>query len=404
MSGGAETTETTGTTWAVWDVDALLGDPGTEILVCCGSGGVGKTTTAAALAVRAAERGRRVAVLTVDPARRLAQALGLPAAGDDAAGAPRAVPGVDAAAGGSLDALVLDVRRTLDQLVDAAVSPERAAGIRANPVYESVASSFSGTQEYMAMERLGQLRAAARAGQQPWDLLVVDTPPSRSALDFLDAPQRLSAFLDGRFVRLLSAPARRGGRASARVVSAVAGGLAAAMDRILGARLLRDVESLVSSLDAVFGGFQARAEATYAALADERTAFVVVAAPEPDPLAEAAFFVERLRADGLRLAALVVNRSTVAVPGLGPEAVRSAAASLASAGAAGGEGAGPAAAVLALQAETAERAAREAELVEQVLAGEEPLAVAVVPVRAGDVPDLAALRAVGADLAGARPR
>ena len=383
-----------------WDLDALLDDRGTEIVVCCGSGGVGKTTTAAAVALRAAERGRRVAVLTVDPARRLAQALGVPAGGPEAGG-PRAVPGVDAAAGGSLDALVLDVRRTLDQLVDAAVSPERAAAIRANPVYESVASSFSGTQEYMAMERLGQLRAAARAGEAPWDLLVVDTPPSRSALDFLDAPQRLSAFLDGRFVRLLSAPARRGGRASARVVGAVAGGLAAAMDRILGARLLRDVEALVSSLDAVFGGFRTRAEATYAALADERTAFVVVAAPEPDPLAEASYFVERLRAEGLRLAALVVNRAAVPVAGMGPDAAREAAGRLP----AGAPGASGAAAALALQAEVAERAAREVELVEQVLTGGGAgLAVAVVPARGGDVSDLAALREVGADLAGAAPR
>jgi anion-transporting ArsA/GET3 family ATPase len=382
-----------------WDLDALLDDRGTEILLCCGSGGVGKTTTAAALALRAAERGRRVAVLTVDPARRLSQALGTAGKDGGGDGAPVRVAGVDTGAGGSLDALVLDVRRTLDQLVDSAVPPERAATIRANPVYESLASSFSGTQEYMAMERLGQLRAAARAGERPWDLLVVDTPPSRSALDFLDAPRRLSSFLDGRFLRVLLAPARLGGRAGLRVVGVVAGGLAAVMDRVLGARLLRDVEALVSALDAVFGGFRARADATYAALADARTAFVVVAAPEPDPLAEAVFFVRRLRSEGLRLAAVVVNRVAVPEVGLPAGEARTAARSLQEEGLTGP------AAVLRLHADLAARAGREHELVAGALAealggaGGDLPAVAQVAARAGDVADLPALRGVGADLA-----
>jgi anion-transporting ArsA/GET3 family ATPase len=384
-------------------IDALLDDRGTEILLCCGSGGVGKTTTAAALALRAAERGRRVAVLTIDPARRLAQALGVPSghltgaeAGSEAPpdDAPRPVAGVDTSAGGSLDALVLDVRRTLDQLVDAAVPPERAAAIRANPVYESLASSFSGTQEYMAMERLGQLREQARSGERPWDLLVVDTPPSRSALDFLDAPRRLSSFLDGRFLRVLMAPARLSGRTSLRVLGVVAGNLAATMDRVLGGRLLRDVESLVSALDVVFGGFRRRAEATYAALADTRTAFVVVATPEPDPLAEAEFFVQRLRAEHLRLAAVVVNRATAAADlpaGRATELAEQLA----------GTGAEGAAAVLRLQAQVAARAELEQELVTDVLAtgAEGAPAVVVVPARAGDVADLAALREVGEVLA-----
>src|SRR5690606_35772412 len=171
----------------VLDVDALLDDPDTRIIVCCGSGGVGKTTTSAALAIRAAERGRRTVVLTIDPARRLAQALGMEALGNE--------PGRVAGARGELYAMMLDMRRTFDEMVYAHADPERAEAIIANPFYQTISSSFSGTQEYMAMEKLGQL---ASTGE--WDLIVVDTPPSRSALDFLDAPQRMSTFLDGRMI------------------------------------------------------------------------------------------------------------------------------------------------------------------------------------------------------------
>lgn len=417
-----------------WDVDALLDDPGTEVLVCCGSGGVGKTTTAAAIALRAAERGRRVAVLTVDPARRLAQALGTDAAVDGAHDGqdgqdddgpapdePRRVPGVDTAAGGSLDALVLDARRTLDGLVDAALPPQRAAAVKANPVYTSLATSFSGTQEYMAMERLGQLRAG-RGAPGGWDLVVVDTPPSRSALDFLDAPARLAGFLDGRFARLLTAPARfaaggsggsgggsgggsaagpaRGVRAAGgRVVGALAGGAAAAMDKVLGGRLLRDVQSLVAGLDEVFGGFRTRAEATSAALQDARTAFVVVTAPEAEPLAEAAFLVERLRSSGLHPAAVVVNRAAGAAPGL--DAERAAAAAERLRGAPGaGEAELAAARVLDLHVELSERVERERALVDALVAGSPATATAVVPALDGDVADLDALRTVGGALAG----
>ena len=188
------------------DVDAMLDDRGIRVLVCCGSGGVGKTTTAAALALRAAERGRSVVVLTIDPARRLAQSLGLTELDND----PRPVLGVDGS--GSLDAMMLDMKRTFDEFVESNSDPERAATIIANPFYQSLSSSFAGTQEYMAMEKLGQLRARSEA-EDRWDLIIVDTPPSRSALDFLDAPRRLGSFLDGRFLRILAAPAKAGGRA-----------------------------------------------------------------------------------------------------------------------------------------------------------------------------------------------
>src|ERR687889_1105249 len=162
------------------DIDATI--DAAKILVCCGSGGVGKTTTAAALAVRAAEEGRSVVVLTIDPARRLAQSMGL----RELDNTPRRVNGIDESAGGSLDAMMLDMKRTFDEVVLAHSDPQRAQQILANPFYVSLSSSFAGTQEYMAMEKLGQLKAEGR-----WDLIVVDTPPTRSALDFLDAPDRL---------------------------------------------------------------------------------------------------------------------------------------------------------------------------------------------------------------------
>ncbi|MGQ0466809.1 MAG: ArsA family ATPase, partial [Sporichthyaceae bacterium] len=152
-------------------VDGLLDDREVRIVVCCGSGGVGKTTTAAALAVRAAERGRHVVVLTIDPARRLAQSMGLA----ELDNTPRPVAGIDEQAGGSLHAMMLDMKRTFDEIVEAHSEPGRAEAILANPFYQSLSSSMAGTQEYMAMEKLGQLR---RTGE--WDLIVVDTPPSRS--------------------------------------------------------------------------------------------------------------------------------------------------------------------------------------------------------------------------------
>ncbi|MUH46314.1 MAG: AAA family ATPase, partial [Actinobacteria bacterium] len=162
----------------VLDIDALLGDPEIRIIVCTGAGGVGKTTTAAALAFRAAEQGRRVCVLTIDPARRLAQAMGLTHLDNT----PREVAEIGGS--GTLHAMMLDMKRTFDEVVEAHSDPERAQAILANPFYQALSSSFAGTQEYMAMEKLGQLRAAADL-DGTWDLIVVDTPPSRNALDFL---------------------------------------------------------------------------------------------------------------------------------------------------------------------------------------------------------------------------
>ena len=284
------------------DIDALIDDPEQRIIVCCGSGGVGKTTTSAAIALRAAERGRKVVVLTIDPARRLAQSMGIEALDNT----PRPVPGVSSDdRAGSLDAMMLDMKRTFDEVVESQASPEKAQQILNNPFYIAVSSSFAGTQEYMAMEKLGQLDKDARASGR-WDLIVVDTPPSRSALDFLDAPERLSSFLDGKFMKLLLAPAR----GPAKLMTAGFGLVTKAVTTIVGGQVLSDMQAFVSAFDTLFGGFRQRAQRTFELLQAPGTAFLVVAAPEPDALREAAYFVERLSAEKMPLAGLVVNRAS----------------------------------------------------------------------------------------------
>ncbi|MFD5288790.1 ArsA family ATPase [Streptomyces rochei] len=283
----------------VLDVDPLLEDPKTRIVVCCGSGGVGKTTTAAALGLRAAERGRKVVVLTIDPARRLAQSMGI----DSLDNTPRRVKGVDDSAGGELHAMMLDMKRTFDEIVEAHADPDRAAAILGNPFYQSLSAGFAGTQEYMAMEKLGQLRA-----RDDWDLIVVDTPPSRSALDFLDAPKRLGSFLDGKLIRVLLAPAKVGGRAGMKFLNAGMSMMTGVLGKVLGGQFLKDVQTFVAAMDSMFGGFRTRADATYKLLQAPGTAFLVVAAPERDALREAAYFVERLAAEDMPLAGLVLNR------------------------------------------------------------------------------------------------
>jgi anion-transporting ArsA/GET3 family ATPase len=371
------------------DVDALIDDPRTRIIVCCGSGGVGKTTTAAAMGVRAAERGRDVVVLTVDPARRLAQSLGL----SELDNSPRRIAGVNGS--GELHAMMLDMKRTFDEIVEAHADPDRAKQILANPFYQSLSSSLSGTQEYMAMEKLGQLH---RAGS--WDLIVVDTPPSRSALDFLDAPERMGRFLDGRFIKILMAPAKVGGRFGMKVVTAGFGMFTGAITKVLGGQLLKDVQTFVLALDTMFGGFRERADQTYKLLQTPGTAFLVVAAPEPDALREASYFVERLAEERMPLAGLIVNR-VHRRPGAGghPDGL-SQSRSLAAAETLTERGDHPlAAALLRLHAERTQVAAREARLRENFSSAHPTVPVADVGAFAEDVHDLAGLRHVAADLA-----
>jgi anion-transporting ArsA/GET3 family ATPase len=368
------------------DVDRLIDDRRTRIIVCCGSGGVGKTTTAAAVGLRAAERGRHVVVLTVDPARRLAQSMGLSSLDNT----PRLVAGVqggeDGEAGGSMHAMMLDMKRTFDEIVEQHADPDRAAQILANPFYQSLSSSFAGTQEYMAMEKLGQLRRA-----QEWDLIVVDTPPSRSALDFLDAPQRLSRFLDGKLLRLLTAPAKVGGRAYLRVLNAGFGMVTGVLTKILGTQVLRDVQTFVAALDTMFGGFRERAEYTYQLLRAPGTSFLVVAAPEPDALREASYFVERLAQERMPLAGLLLNRVQTA-----PASRLSAARSQAAAETLQGAGSHPlAVTALRLHAERMQQVSAQHRLAEHFTAAHPLVPVAEIPALAQDVHDLNGLRAIG---------
>jgi anion-transporting ArsA/GET3 family ATPase len=373
------------------DMDRLIDDRRTRIIVCCGSGGVGKTTAAAAIGLRAAERGRQACVLTVDPARRLAQSMGLTSLDNT----PRQVDGVDTADGGSLHAMMLDMKRTFDEIVEAHSDPDRAAQILANPFYQSLSSSFAGTQEYMAMEKLGQLRRA-----DEWDLIVVDTPPSRSALDFLDAPQRLSRFLDGRLIRLLTAPAKTG-MSAMRVLNAGFAMMTGVLTKILGAQVLKDAQTFVTAFDTMFGGFRERAEATYRLLQAPGTAFLVVAAPEPDALREASYFVERLDAERMPLAGLILNRVHTS------QAARlSAARSLAAAETLetqdrtnGAESHAPrhsiAVAALRMHAERMHLSKRERRLAEHFTSAHPAIPVAEVIAQPEDVHDLAGLRVVG---------
>jgi anion-transporting ArsA/GET3 family ATPase len=379
------------------DTDALIDDRRTRIIVCCGSGGVGKTTAAAAIGLRAAERGRHVVVLTVDPARRLAQSMGLTHLDN----IPRPVAGVDSSEGGSLHAMMLDMKRTFDEIVEAHADPDRAAQIIANPFYQSLSSSFAGTQEYMAMEKLGQLHRT-----DEWDLIVVDTPPSRSALDFLDAPQRLGRFLDGRLIRMLTTPAKAG-RAYMKVLNAGFSLVTGTLTMVLGAQVLKDMQTFVAAFDTMFGGFRERAEATYQLLQTPGTAFIVVAAPEPDALREASYFVERLAGERMPLAGLILNRVHRS-----PASRLSAARSTAAAetlenhetpngdvGSADAQRYALAAGVLRLHAERMQLTARERRVAAHFTAAHPTVPIAEVAAQPEDVHDLEGLRVIGQSLA-----
>ncbi|NUR67838.1 MAG: ArsA family ATPase [Streptomyces sp.] len=401
----------------VLDLDPLLDDPATRIVVCCGSGGVGKTTTAAALGLRAAERGRKVVVLTIDPARRLAQSMGI----DSLDNTPRRVKGVEG--DGELHAMMLDMKRTFDEIVEAHADPERASAILGNPFYQSLSAGFAGTQEYMAMEKLGQLRA-----KDEWDLIVVDTPPSRSALDFLDAPKRLGSFLDGKLIRVLLAPAKVGGRAGMKFLNVGMSMMTGALGKLLGGQLLKDVQTFVAAMDSMFGGFRTRADATYKLLQAPGTAFLVVAAPERDALREAAYFVERLAAEDMPLAGLVLNRvHGSGAARLSAERALAAAENLEEsrivdqeAGKAGvrnspdtdGSSGSPTsdqtvgqltAGLLRLHAERMRLLSREQRTRDRFTALHPEVAVTEVAALPGDVHDLAGLRDIGARLAAGRP-
>ncbi len=348
---------------------SVLTDPDTRVVICCGAGGVGKTTTAAAMAMYAAEQGRTVAVLTIDPARRLAQSLGMSELTND----PQPVPIVGA---GTLDAMMLDMRRTFDEMVLEYSTPERAEAIMANSFYQTVASSFSGTQEYMAMEKLGKL-----LDQNRWDLIIVDTPPSRNALDFLDAPQRLGSFLSGRLMKVLVG----GGRGVGRVLTGAMSLAMRGVSTIIGGEMLRDVATFVQSLDSMFGGFQDRATRTYQLLKQPGTQFAVVAAAEPDALREAAFFVDRLSEENMPLAGLILNRTHPNLTTIAEPAARVALDSVTDELTRG---------VLEVHAERAATGKRELHLLQRFTAAHPRVPIVGVPSLPFEVADVAALQAV----------
>jgi anion-transporting ArsA/GET3 family ATPase len=363
------------------DIDKIIGDRETKIIICCGSGGVGKTTTSAAVALRAAEAGRKVVVLTIDPARRLAQSLGL----GELDNTPRPVSMIDTAAGGSLDAMMLDMKGTFDEVVLAHSTPEKAAAILQNQFYVALSSEFSGTQEYMAMEKLGQLHTEAEAAGK-WDLIVVDTPPARSALDFLDAPEHLSALLDGRFLRLLLHPTR----GPLRLMGAGFSMISATMAKILGTQIISDVQTFVRAFEALFGGFRQRATSTFELLSSRHSTFLVVATPQHDALREAEYFVDRLIEEGMPLSGMVINRVHTCALEISPERALSLAEDLAGTSA-------------VLEVEALRRHANlmrmietETRMMERFAAARPTVAQTQVQSLPTDVTDLTALRRVGA--------
>jgi anion-transporting ArsA/GET3 family ATPase len=264
-----------------------------EVVICCGPGGVGKTTTAAALAVEAARHGRRACVVTIDPAKRLADALGL----ESLTNQPHRIEGDWP---GELSALMLDTKTTFDDLVARyASSPEQAAGIMGNRLYRNISGALSGTQEYMATEKLYELHAGG-----DFDLVVVDTPPTRNALDFLDAPRRLTRFLDNRIFRLLMMPTR----AYMKAVSVATQAFLRTVSKVVGTDVVRDAVAFFNAFEGMEQGFRERAAAVNELLGDEATAFVVVASPRRDAVEEALYFASRLKELDMTVDGLVVNR------------------------------------------------------------------------------------------------
>jgi anion-transporting ArsA/GET3 family ATPase len=290
---------------------------GKRVCVCGGSGGVGKTTTSAAIALGMAARGAKVAVVTIDPARRLANALGLRELENE----PRRVEperlAVSNGAGwsfsGELWAMMLDPKRTFDELIDrVAADPERAEEIKRNRVYAELSTAVSGSQEFTAVAKLYELHRDPR-----WDVVVLDTPPSRNALDFLDAPDRLTGFLDGRALQVLLAPTGL----AARVVGRGTGVVFSVLRRITGIDLLEDLSVFFRSLSGLVDGFRRRAAAVQALLGDPDTTFLLVTSPEREAVEEALFFHDRLVAADMPFGGIIVNR-VHAAPATDPERAR----------------------------------------------------------------------------------
>jgi anion-transporting ArsA/GET3 family ATPase len=274
---------------------------GKSVCVCAGPGGVGKTTTSAALALGLARKGQRVAVVTIDPAKRLASALGIDELDDE----PRRIdPALLAAQGieckGELWATMLDAKRTFDTLIGRIAPDERARDeVLANRIYQEISGAVAGTQEFSAIAKLYELHREGR-----FDTIVLDTPPARNALDFLDAPMRMSRFLEGRSVRMFLVP----GSLAARLVGRGSGLVLSIFSRFTGVDLIGELSGFFGALGGMLDGFRERARVVDQLLRDPATAFLLVTSPEPEPAREAIFFAEQLRAAGMSRAGLIVNR------------------------------------------------------------------------------------------------
>ena len=374
-------------------IDAMIEHA--SVIVCCGSGGVGKTTTAAAIGLEAAAAGRRVVVVTIDPARRLADALGL---ADGLAAAPQRIelpdPGVDGVVGGEMWAMMLDAEATFDDLVRReAGDDEQVDRILSNRFYRNIAGALSGTQEYMASEMLHQLHVDER-----FDLVVVDTPPSRNALDFLEAPGVLARFLDHRVFKLMMLPTKGG----LKIIGTAAQPLLRAIGKVVGSDVLADSVAFFQAFAGMEAGFRERAGAVMALIRADATSFVIVTSPHHDTIEEAVWFAGQLADqgvghDGAGAEIVIVNRVH---PAFGPGSADDAQVAAESAATDGAE------VLAALWRNVAElRAARERELVVvgplQELVSSARLAF--VPLLDRDVHDLDGLRSIAGHLWRHRP-
>ncbi|MBI4238910.1 MAG: ArsA family ATPase [Deltaproteobacteria bacterium] len=273
-----------------------------HILLTCGTGGVGKTTLAAALGVAAARAGRRTLVLTIDPARRLADALGIKTFSDQA---QRVWPKKGAKEAGTLDAMMLDVKGTFDRVIERYAPDRRAAQtILNNPLYQQLSTAIAGSQEYMAMERLYEVVA-----QDAYDLIILDTPPTQHALDFFQAPQRMVRALSDSMLKLFTAPALAAGKFGAKLFARGADRLMQLFGRVTGVELLQEMADLIQSTVGLFGGFAARADAVHQLLRAPTTGIVLVVGPQRDLLDDAQTFATAATEQGMHLAGVILNRA-----------------------------------------------------------------------------------------------
>ncbi len=280
-------------------IDDIL--EGKEVCICAGSGGVGKTTTSAAIATGLAAQGAKVCVLTIDPAKRLADSLGLEEMGNEAT---RVDPSLFEAQGvemkGELWAMMLDAKETFDELVRRhAPDEETRDRVLSNRIYQQISAALAGSQEYMAMEKLFELHTEGQ-----FDVLVLDTPPSREALDFLDAPKRLTQFIEGRSMKVFMKPTGLGMKIAGRGASMMFG----VLKRLVGFDLLADLSEFFNAFSGMVDGFQERAKRVNELLADPATCFLVVCGPQGEPISEAVYFHRKLVEAKLPFGGVIVNK------------------------------------------------------------------------------------------------